>query len=178
MDVVSDNRHVPLCIDLDGTLVATDTLWEGLVSVLIRRPWLIFAAIAWAISGKAVLKREVAARYQSKGGDWPYRAEVIERIKLARTEGQPVWLVTGAAESTAKAIADHLGLFDRVLHSSDSENLTARRKRARLVALCGDGGFDYAGNSRDDVIVFDAARRAIIVAPDSAAKRWARQHDA
>lgn len=178
MDVVSDNRHVPLCIDLDGTLVATDTLWEGLVSVLIRRPWLIFAVIAWAASGKAVLKREVAARYQSKGGDWPYRAEVIERIKLARTEGQPVWLVTGATESTATAIADHLGLFDRVLHSSDSENLTARRKRQRLVALCGDGGFDYAGNSRDDVAVFDAARRAIIVAPDSAAKRWARQHDA
>ncbi|KJS20084.1 MAG: UbiA prenyltransferase [Hoeflea sp. BRH_c9] len=178
MDVVSDNRHVPLCIDLDGTLVATDTLWEGLVSVLIRRPWLIFAAIAWALSGKAVLKREVAARYQGKGGDWPYRAEVIERIKLARTEGQPVWLVTGAAESTATAIAGHLGLFDRVLHSSDSENLTARRKRERLVALCGDGGFDYAGNSRDDVAVFDAARRVIIVAPDRAVKRWSRQHDA
>lgn len=178
MDAVSDNRHVPLCIDLDGTLIATDTLWEGLVSMLIRRPWLIFAAVAWAISGKAVLKREVAARYQNKGGDWPYRAEVIERIKLARKAGQPVWLVTGAAESTATAIAAHLGLFDRVLHSSDSENLTSSRKRERLVALCGDGGFDYAGNSRDDVAVFDAARRAIIVAPDSSARRWGKQHDA
>ena len=178
MDAVSDNRHVPLCIDLDGTLIATDTLWEGLASVLIRRPWLIFAVIAWAIAGKAVLKREIAARYQSEGGDWPYRAEVIERIKLARESGQPVWLVTGAAESTARIIADHLGLFDRVLHSTGSENLTSRRKRDRLVALCGDGGFDYAGNSRDDVKVFDAARRAIIVAPDRAARRWGATHDA
>ncbi|AKI02711.1 4-hydroxybenzoate polyprenyltransferase-like prenyltransferase [Hoeflea sp. IMCC20628] len=178
MDAVSDNRHVPLCIDLDGTLITTDTLWEGLVSVLIRRPWLIFAVVAWAMSGKAVLKREVAARYQNTGGDWPYRAEVIERIQFARNAGQPVWLVTGAAESTAKAIAAHLGLFDRVLHSSDSENLTSRRKRERLVALCGDGGFDYAGNSHDDVTVFDAARRAIIVAPDKAARRWGRKHDA
>ena len=176
MDAVSDSRHVPLCIDLDGTLVATDTLWEGLASVLIRRPWLIFAAIAWAIAGKAVLKREVAARYQSAGGDWPYRAEVIERIKLARAEGQPVWLVTGAAESTACIIAAHLGLFDRVLHSSGTENLTSRRKREKLVALCGDGGFDYAGNSRDDLQVFDAARRAIIVAPDRAARRWGASH--
>lgn len=178
MDAVSDNRHVPLCIDLDGTLVATDTLWEGLASVLIRRPWLIFAVFAWAIAGKAVLKREIAARYQSKGGDWPYRAEVIARIELARKSGQPVWLVTGAAESTASVIAGHLGLFDRVLHSSGSENLTARRKRDRLVALCGDGGFDYAGNSRDDITVFDAARRAIIVAPDMAATRWGASHDA
>ncbi|MDZ7601270.1 MAG: haloacid dehalogenase-like hydrolase, partial [Hoeflea sp.] len=142
MDAVSDNRHVPLCIDLDGTLVATDTLWEGVASVLLRRPWLIFAVLAWAVAGKAVLKREIAARYQSQGGDWPYRAEVIERIKLARQAGQPVWLVTGAAESTARTIADHLGLFDRVLHSTGTENLTSRRKRDRLVALCGDGGFD------------------------------------
>jgi hypothetical protein len=178
MDAVSDNRHVPLCIDLDGTLIATDTLWEGLVSVLISRPWLLFAVIGWAISGKAVLKREIAARYARKGDEWPYRAEVLERIKLARESGQPVWLVTGAAESTARTIADHLGLFDRVLHSSDTENLTSRRKRERLVSLCGDGGFDYAGNSRDDLAVFDAARRAIIVAPDRAASRWGNSNEA
>ena len=178
MDAVSQSRHVPLCVDLDGTLIATDSLWEGLVSVLIRRPWLIFAVVAWAFAGKAVLKREVAARHQGTAGDWPYRAEVIARIERVRKAGQPVWLVTGAAQSTATAIATHLGLFDRVLHSTDSENLTSRRKRERLVALCGDGGFDYVGNSRDDVAVFDAARRAIIVAPDTAARRWGAKHDA
>jgi phosphoserine phosphatase len=86
--------------------------------------------------------------------------------------GQPVWLVTGAAEATATAIADHLGLFDRVFHSTDAENLTASRKRDRFVSICGDAGFDYAGNSRDDLAVFDAARRAIVVAPDAAARKW------
>jgi magnesium-transporting ATPase (P-type) len=67
-----------------------------------------------------------------EGADWPYREEVIARIKQAREAGQPVWLVTGAAESTATAIADHLGLFDRVFHSTDAENLTSSRKRDRL----------------------------------------------
>lgn len=176
MDAFSDNRHIPLCIDLDGTLIATDSLWEGLVSVLIRKPWLIFAVVLWALSGKAILKREIATRMMHGGDDWPYRAEVIERIKLARKAGQQVWLVTGAAEVTAKAVADHLGLFDRVLHSTDSENLTSSRKRDRLVSLCGDCGFDYAGNSRDDLKVFDAARRAIIVAPDAAARKWGAQN--
>ncbi|WP_299868732.1 UbiA family prenyltransferase [uncultured Hoeflea sp.] len=178
MDARSDSRHVPLCIDLDGTLIATDSLWEGVVSILIRRPWLIFAMVAWTLSGKAVLKREVAARLTHQGCDWPYRAEVIERIRQAREAGQPVWLVTGAAEKTATAIAEHLGLFDRVLHSTDQENLTATRKRDRLLSLCGDGGFDYAGNSRDDLAVFDAARQAIIVAPDAAAKNWGARNEA
>jgi 4-hydroxybenzoate polyprenyltransferase len=57
-------------------------------------------------------------------GDRPDRA--------GARDGQPVWLVTGAAESTATAIADHLGLFDRVFHSTDAENLTSSRKRDRL----------------------------------------------
>lgn len=178
MDARSDNKHAPLCVDLDGTLIATDSLWEGLVSVLIRRPWLIFAVISWAVAGRAVLKREIAVRYAREGMDWPYRPEVLDRIKQARAAGQPVWLVTGAAESTATSVAAHLGLFDRVLHSTDRENLTSVRKRDRLVALCGDGGFDYAGNSRDDIAIFDAARRAIIVAPDPAAARWGKQHGA
>jgi len=49
---VSDNRQIPFAFDLDGTLIRHRPLWEGLVSVLDRRPWLIFAAIAWAISGQ------------------------------------------------------------------------------------------------------------------------------
>ena len=172
MDARTDIRTVPLCIDLDGTLIATDSLWEALTLLLLRRPWLIFPAIAWLLRGKHVLKREVAARSERQPADWPYRDAVLVLIRNARAEGRPVWLVTGAAEKTAKAIAGHLGLFDRVLHSCDSENLTSVRKRNRLVAECGEGGFDYVGNSRDDLVVFDAARQALIVQPDRAARSW------
>jgi len=172
MDARTDTRTIPLCIDLDGTLIATDSLWEALTLVLLRRPWLIFAACLWAARGKHVLKREVAARSDREPTDWPYRDAVLTLIRNARAEGRPVWLVTGAAEKTAVAIASHLGLFDRVLHSSDSENLTSARKRDRLVAECGEGGFDYVGNSRDDLVVFDSARQSLIVQPDRAARSW------
>jgi heme O synthase-like polyprenyltransferase len=47
-----------------------------------------------------------------------------------------------------------------------------------LVSICGDAGFDYAGNSRDDLAVFDVARRAIIVAPDAAARKWGHEDQA
>ena len=177
MDARTDTAHVPLCVDLDGTLIATDSLWEGLAVLILRRPWLIFHAVAWAIAGKQVLKREVAARCAREGGDWPYRAEVVELIKTARAERRKVWLVTGAAEKTAHDVAAHLGLFDRVLHSTDTVNLTSHRKRDMLVAELGEGGFDYAGNSRDDIEIFDAARKVVVVAPDRAALAWSRNHD-
>lgn len=176
MDIRADTRPVPLCIDLDGTLIATDSLWEGLAVLLLRRPWLIFAAVFWMLQGKQVLKREVAARSDRTARDWPYRDEVIALIKRARAEGREVWLATGAAEKVALDVGRHLGLFDKIMHSSDTVNLTSTRKRDVLVAELGEGGFDYVANSRDDLKIFDAARQAHIVSPDRAARSWGRAH--
>jgi 4-hydroxybenzoate polyprenyltransferase len=67
--------------------------------------------------------------------------------------------------------------------SSESVNLAHERKAARLVDLYGVGGFDYAGNDRADIPVFEKARAALVVAPDATAHRYqvrtsARRFDA
>ncbi|SIQ11237.1 4-hydroxybenzoate polyprenyltransferase [Rhizobium sp. RU20A] len=178
MDARTETRHIPLCVDLDGTLVAADTLWEGMAIILLRNPLMIFAMVGWALKGKARLKSEVARRSGRVAADWPYRDAVLERLRRERASGRPVILVTGAAESVARDIAAHTGLFTDIMHSSETLNLTHSRKREALIARYGEAGFDYMGNSRDDVPVFDAARRAIVVAPDAAAEAWRRNHDA
>ncbi|WP_075288791.1 UbiA family prenyltransferase [Pararhizobium arenae] len=178
MDARTDIRHIPLCVDLDGTLLAADTLWEGVAIVLFRNPFMIFAMLYWLCRGKARLKYEIATRSGRTAADWPYREAVLARLEREKALGRPIVLVTGAAESVALAIAEHVGVFSSVLHSSADLNLTSTRKRAALIERFGEGGFDYMGNSRDDVPVFDAARKAIVVAPDAAAEKWRRSHDA
>lgn len=178
MDARTDISNIPLCVDLDGTLLAADTLWEGVAIVLFRNPFMIFAMVYWALQGKARLKHEVAARSGRTAADWPYREAVLKRLARERETGRSVILVTGAAESVALGVAEHTGVFSSVLHSSTEINLTSRRKREALIERFGEGGFDYMGNSRDDVPVFDAARKAIVVAPDAAAEKWRRSHDA
>ncbi|CAN7522861.1 UbiA family prenyltransferase [Pararhizobium sp. LjRoot238] len=178
MDARTETRHIPLCVDLDGTLLAADTLWEGVAIVLLRNPLMLFAVLYWMSKGKARLKHEVAARSGRQAADWPYRQAVLKRLERERETGRQVVLVTGAAESVALGVAAHAGVFSSVLHSSPEINLTSRRKREKLIEQFGEGGFDYMGNSRDDVPVFDAARKAIIVAPDAAAEKWRRAHDA
>jgi 4-hydroxybenzoate polyprenyltransferase len=178
MDARTETRHIPLCVDLDGTLLAADTLWEGVAIVLLRNPFLLFAMAYWLTKGKARLKFEVARRSGRQAADWPYREAVLKRLKREAETGRPIILVTGAAQSVAVDVAAHTGLFSSVLHSSETLNLTSGRKRETLVQRFGEGGFDYMGNSRDDIAVFDAARKAIVVAPDSAAERWRRSHDA
>lgn len=176
MDAKSNIKHTPLCVDLDGSLIASDTLWEGLVALLMQKPLMIFQVIGWLLAGKAVLKKNVAEYTDRSGEDWPVRDEVVSYINQAKAQGRKVYLVTGAAQKTAEAISKHLGLFDGVYHSDEQINLTSTRKRDKLVQEFGDGGFDYIGNSADDIAVFNSARRGIVVAPDRAAKTWLKQN--
>ena len=176
MDARSDNQAIPLAVDLDGTLIATDLLWEGLFLLLRKNPLFLFMVPVWLASGPARLKCEIAARIDIDATGLPYRDEVISRLREERANGRQIILATGTPRKFADAIAAHLGLFDEVLATDGTHNLTSGRKKAVLVEAYGDGGFDYAGNSRHDLKVFDSAREAIVVAPDRHAARWQSSH--
>ncbi len=177
MDARTQTSALPLAVDLDGTLIATDLLWEGLFLLIRKNPLFAFAAVYWALSGgPARLKCEIAQRVDIDPSALPYRPEVLSRLRSEHESGRRIVLATGTPRKFADAIANHLGLFDLVLATDRGANLTSRRKCAALEDAFGDGGFDYAGNSRHDLAVFDKARHAWIVAPDRAAARWHREH--
>jgi hypothetical protein len=52
----------PLCVDLDGTLVESDTLLENVLRLVKLRPLQALRMPIWLWRGRAHLKREVAAR--------------------------------------------------------------------------------------------------------------------
>ncbi|MEO5757483.1 MAG: haloacid dehalogenase-like hydrolase, partial [Mesorhizobium sp.] len=172
MDARSDRNAIPLAVDLDGTLIATDLLWEGLFILLKKNPLYIFLVPFWAAGGPARLKQAIAQRIDIDPASLPYREALLCRLRTEHAEGRKIVLATGTPRKFADAIAAYLGIFDRVLATDGLDNLTSGKKRSSLVAAYGDGGFDYAGNSRHDLKVFDAARNAIVVAPDRHAARW------
>ena len=176
MDRRSDNEAIPLAVDLDGTLIATDLLWEGLFLLLRQNPLFLILVPVWLSSGPARLKREIAARVDIDAAGLPYRAEVLSRLRDERAAGREIVLATGTPRKFAEAIAAHLGIFDKVLATDEAHNLTSGRKKAALVEAYGDCGFDYAGNSRHDLKVFNSARETIVVAPDRHAARWQSSH--
>lgn len=176
MDARSEKNAIPLAVDLDGTLIATDLLWEGLFLLLRKNPLMLFMVPFWLLSGPARLKQEIAARVDIDPAGLPYRETLVERLRQERAAGRSIILATGTPRKFAEAIAAHLGVFDAVHATDGRENLTSGRKCAVLVAAYGDGGFDYAGNSRHDLKCFDVAREAIVVAPDRQAARWRAAH--
>ncbi len=84
-------------------------------------------------------------------------------------------LATASHHALAERIDEHLGIFNGVIASDPTQNLYAQRKRDALVAGFGAGGFDYAGNSHDDLPAWSSARRAILVNPELGVESRSRE---
>jgi phosphoglycolate phosphatase-like HAD superfamily hydrolase len=151
-----------IAIDLDGTLLRTDSLVESLFKLIGREPFSIFPLIFWMLQGKVVLKENVSRRVSLDVKSLPYNQSVIDWALEQRQSGARLILVTASHQTTAQSIADHLGIFDDVLASDASRNLKSEVKRDELIARFGDAGFEYIGNERADLAVWQAAKNQTI----------------
>ena len=162
MTIAPVAAHRPLCVDLDGTLCRSDTLFESLLHLLKAQPWVALLLPVWLLAGRAVLKQRIAERALAAGfdvGSLPWNADLAEWL---RQSDRKLVLCTGADAAIADAVAAHWGLFESELASDGRTNLTGSRKRAALVERYGERGFDYAGNEALDTHVWSAAAGAVV----------------
>ncbi len=172
-DVQSPNQ-VPLAVDLDGTLIRTDMMWESLVRLLRANPLAAICSFFVLLRGRAAFKQHVAARVKVDPATLPYHAELIAWLKVQKASGRKLILATASDIGMAKPVADHVGLFDDVMASDGKINLRNAAKRDALNKRFGERGYDYAGNSNDDLGVWPGAREAVVVnAPESLSRRAA-----
>jgi 4-hydroxybenzoate polyprenyltransferase len=154
--------QVPLCVDLDGTLIQTDLLVEGAVAVLTDRRmfgkwWQMFA------TSRAGIKRNVARLAPLDVSLLPYNLALLDYLRAQKAAGRQLILTTAADQRTARMVSDYLALFDDVIASDGTQNLKGEAKARALVARFGSGGFTYIGNDRSDIAVWRVARSAIVV---------------
>ena len=157
------DRLPVLCVDLDGTLVRTDTLAELFVASVRQNPWVVFLCLFWMIQGRAILKEELARRTQLAVSRLPYNQDVLKYVRQAKAVGTRVVLATAANIRVANAVAEQLNIFDEVIASDRATNLKGDRKAAQLVERFGMKGFAYIGDSRADRAVWRDASSAVVV---------------
>jgi 4-hydroxybenzoate polyprenyltransferase len=160
-----------LCVDLDGTLVQTDTLIESLVVLLRTKPQRVFRLFLWVFLGKARFKQELAREAVLQPESLPYAVPVLDYIRSEVEKGRRVLLVTGADASVAHLVAQHLGLFSQVICSNGRENVTGKAKLAAIRRVLGSEEFSYAGNSRADLPVWKSAKSAVIVSSNAGLRK-------
>ena len=164
----------PLVVDLDGTLLRSDLLVESGLAFMRDQPHRLHLLPRWLARGKAALKQELAQATHIDVTVLPYNDPVIELITKERSRGRKVVLATASHRRLAEQVAAHLNLFDEVIATTGDRNLSAHVKRDALIEHFGERGFDYAGNSHDDLPVWGSSRRAHVVDASAEVERKAR----
>jgi phosphoserine phosphatase len=164
-----------LVVDLDGTLVRSDLLIEAILTSMARAPLTALLLPLWLLRGRAAAKREIASRVKLDVASLPYREELCAYLRDESSRGRRLVLATANDQLLANEVAQHLGLFERVIASDGVTNLKGTQKRDRLVREFGERGFDYAGDARSDLDVWSSARHAIVVGGDRLRSAAARR---
>jgi 4-hydroxybenzoate polyprenyltransferase/phosphoserine phosphatase len=162
-----------LCVDLDGTLIRGNVLWECVLALLKTRPILLVMLPFWMLSGRPSFKRQLATRIQLDPAHLSYRQEVLDLIRQEKALGRRIVLATAADCKIADTVSSYLGLFDEV-HASDGQlNLKGANKAAYLAQHFAHTGFDYVGDSAADIEVWRVARAAYVVGTEARAEQAA-----
>lgn len=154
--------HV-IAVDLDGTLTLTDTLYEAVLLLVRNKTYLLFLLPFWLLQGIAHLKQKVADHSELDIKNLPFNQPFIDWLNKQKLNGKKIILCTAANEKVAKAIVNHFDFFDDFIASDCKTNLKSARKRDVLQERYGAEGYDYAGNSSDDLNVWSGASNAIVV---------------
>ena len=158
---------VTLCVDLDGTLVKSDTLVDSVLVIARQKPLELWRIPGWIAQGKASFKQNVTRSVELDVEHLPYNRPLLEWLRAEHGAGRVIYLATAADRALAERIAAYLGIFAGVLASDGATNLAGGNKLAAFQARFGED-FCYIGNAKPDVELLAACVSPMIANPDSA----------
>lgn len=155
----------PLCVDLDGTLVKSDTLIDSFLALARTHPLQLLGLPGSLLRGKAALKAYLTDRVALDVAHLPYNHGLVNYLREQRSLGREIYLATGADERLAQRVAAHLGVFSGVWGSDGATNLTGSRKLDLLRSRLGSEAFDYIGNDTPDLPLLALAAQPMVANP-------------
>lgn len=161
-------------VDLDGTLTPTDTLLESLLKLLKTSPIALLNLPLWLLHGRARFKASVTSRVSLSVEHLPLHGKLLAYLREQKTLGRSIVLATAAHVGIARAIGQHVGIFDKVIATAGDDNLKGEAKLRAIREAVGNE-FVYAGDSRADVPIWEAAKAAILVGVPSRLTRRIRR---
>ena len=155
---------VPLCVDLDGTLVKSDTLLDSVLALARQNPRAVLRIPGWLAQGKAAFKQHVTQAVTLDVVNLPYNAPLVEYLAHQHAAGRSLYLATAANGSLAERVAEHLQLFAGVLASDGSHNLAGNNKLHAFQQQFPQG-FSYIGNAGPDIPILTVCKEPMVANP-------------
>lgn len=155
-------RTLPLVVDLDDTLLRTDTLYESLAAGLFRKPVATLRAVSQLQNGRAAMKRAITGVATPVTEVLPANDALLDYLEAQAAAGRSLHLVSAADQAVVDQVAERFGFFESAMGSDGSRNLKGANKATYLAETFPDG-FVYAGDSAVDLAVWEKAAGAILV---------------
>lgn len=152
----------PLILDIDGTLLKSDLLWESVAALVASHPVKSLLIPFYILRGRPALKNFLARESGLDVSEVPLSPSARGMIERAEAEGRMVILASGSPQSMVDALAERVGA-DEGWGTDRKTNLTGSSKLARI--LEDYESFDYVGNSWVDIPMWKEARKAIAINP-------------
>ncbi len=166
-----DVQMKPLVLDIDGTFLRTDILFESFWSALGKDPIRALKVSFLTLKQPARLKAELAEIADLRTDLLPVEPEVVELAEKAKSKGREVILASASHKPLVEQLARDHDLSPRVFASDGQINLKGDRKAAALVEAFGAQGFDYAGNAPVDRAIWSKSDHAIVVGDAASARQ-------
>jgi 4-hydroxybenzoate polyprenyltransferase/phosphoserine phosphatase len=164
MGIANWNPHqLTLVVDLDDTLIRTDSFFENFWAACAGKWYTPLLAAKAVLDGPLALKHRLAGLAPLDPADLPYNEDVLAVMGDWRARGGRVALVTASVQSTADAVAAHIGLFDEAHGSANGINLKGANKARFLEKRFGSNGYSYIGDCPADLPVWEQATHALTV---------------
>src|SRR5208282_2545601 len=116
----------PLVVDLDGTLIKTNSLDETFLDALRHNPLDIWKLPFKLIAGRAALKAFLAGKSSLEVDSWPVRADFAEYLNQQFESGRKIVLATAADREVGEAIAARFPFISEVIASAGIRNLKGK----------------------------------------------------
>jgi 4-hydroxybenzoate polyprenyltransferase/phosphoserine phosphatase len=164
-----DDKAIPrhVCADVDGTVLATDLLYESCIAVCKRAPLLLFLIPFWLLRGRAYLKFRLAEAGPVAVDLLPLHLGVVEYLRAAAESGRTVWLASASHISLVQQLAERLGFVHGVIatvaDARGGQNCKGTAKAEAIAARLTGEAWEYIGDSQADLQVWAHADKVTYV---------------
>lgn len=166
---------LPLAVDIDGTFLKTDMLFESFWLAMGKAPLRTLKTVFRHFGNRARLKREITEIADVRVDLLPVNPDIEQMVRDAQASGHDVIFASASDTELVERLADHHGVEGAHLASDGTTNLKGSAKAKALEARYGTRGFAYAGDHAADLAVWKKAGLAILVGAHPKARRELEQ---
>ena len=153
-----------LAVDLDHTLINTDMIFLGLKYLIRHKVYLLpVLIIIFLFKGKPSSKKYLYDNTSISIEDLPYNNSIVNFIKKNKQKYTHIILISGSYYKYVESIADYLNIFDSFKGTSITINMISSNKTTYLKNNFNNFVFDYIGDSKKDIPIWEESRKAFVV---------------